>query len=354
MPVRRRRDSAANAWLIDFWVGGKRYRPTIRAPNKRTAQAVEREVRAAIEAGLIEQRRAPTIGAAFARYWEEHGRLLASRGSEKGYLNRWADALGDETPLSAVSAEAIARAIAAWRLPPGQRLDRDRPPRDRRYVTDSTINHRLRCLQRFWARAEDLWGWRLARVAWRRLRLAEPTELPERSIPRPVLRQLLLAIRPRSRPVVMMARVTGLRRGALLRLQTTDIDWDGSVVRAVSKGRAGGKLTPVPITRAVAWTLRRNGKRGIGQLFGVSKQLLRQDWEEARSAIGRPALLLKDLRHTFAQALEDGGAGDLITDALHHSDPRLRRRYSKARIDRLRQTLDDLGTKTAQLRRKHG
>jgi integrase len=62
--------------------------------------------------------------------------------------------------------------------------------------------------------------------------------------------------------------------------------------------------------------------------------------------IGRPDLLLKDLRHTFAQSLEDAGAGDMITDALHHSDPRLRRRYAKAKIERMRERLDSLGTKT--------
>jgi integrase len=79
----------------------------------------------------------------------------------------------------------------------------------------------------------------------------------------------------------------------------------------------------------------------------VSQQLLRQDWEAARAAIGRPDLRLHDLRHTFAQRLEDAGAGDLITDALHHSDPRLRRRYSHVRLERLRERLDSLGKRRA-------
>lgn len=247
--------------------------------------------------------------------------------------------------MFAVTPETIAAVVADWRLPPGKELDRDKPPKRRRYVTDSAINHRLLCLQRLWNRAEDLWGWRLARVPWRRLKLAEPTELPDRSIPRPVIRQVLRNINPRSRPIVMAARISGLRRGALLRLEVRDVDWNEGIIRAISKGRAGGKLTPVPITRAWRWVLRRNGPVEVGRLFGVSKQLLRQDWEEARAAIGRPHVLFKDLRHSFAQALEDAGAGDIITDALHHSDPRLRRRYSKVRIERVRQKLEGLGTR---------
>jgi integrase len=352
MSVRRRTDSAPDAWWLDFRVDGHRYKLTRRAPNKRAAQALERAERAKAEAGRARQRGAATVGEAFARYWQEHGRFLASSGSERGYLNRWADALGDETPISLVTAETIAEVVAGWRLPPGETLDRDKPPKLRAYVTDSSINHRLLCLQRLWNRAEDLWGWRLPRVPWKRLKLAEPTELPDRSIPRPVVRQMLRAINPRSRPIVMAARISGLRRGALLRTDVKDVDHAQGIIRAISKGRAGGKLTPVPITRAWRWVLYRNGQRDVGRLFAVSKQLLRQDWEEARAAIGRPDLQFKDLRHSFAQALEDAGVGDVITDALHHSDPRLRRRYAKAKIDRLRQTLDGLGTVSGTIARK--
>jgi integrase len=352
MSVRRRADSARDAWILDFRVGGQRYRRTVRAPNKRAAEALERAERARIEAGQAKQRRTSPLGEAFARYWQEHGRFLASSGSEKGYLNRWADALGDETPIHAVTAETIAEVVAQWRLPPGETLDQDKPPKRRQYVTDSTINHRLLCLQRLWNRAEELWGWPLARVPWRRLKLAQPTELPDRSIPRPVVRQMLRTINVRSRPIVMAARISGLRRGALLRLDVKDVDHAQEIIKAISKGRAGGKLTPVPITRPWRWVLRRNGHRDVGRLFAVSKQLLRQDWEEARAAIGRPDLLFKDLRHSFAQALEDAGVGDVITDALHHSDPRLRRRYAKARIDRIRQTLDGLGTVSGTAARK--
>jgi integrase len=341
MPVRRRTDSTPDAWWIDFRVGGKRYRLTRRAPNKRAAQALERELRAQAEAGSAQQRGKATVGEAFARYWQEHGRFLASARTERGYLNRWADTLRDETQLTSVTAETVASSIASWRSAPGAALDRHRQPKDRQCVTDSTINHRLLCLQRIWNRAEELWGWQLARIPWRRLKLPEQKDLPDRSIPRQVLRALLRSIAPRSRPIVMMALATGLRRGALVRLTISDVS-DG-VIRAVSKGRAGGKLTPVPITRRVRWVLRRNGPVEVGRLFLVSKQLLRQDWHEARMAIGRPDLLFKDLRNTFAQSLEDAGAGDLITDALHHSDPRLRRRYSKVRIERLRERLDRIG-----------
>ena len=96
---------------------------------------------------------------------------------------------------------------------------------------------------------------------------------------------------------------------------TTDVDHRAGILRAIPKGRAGVSLPLCPITRHVSWVLHRNGPRDVGRLFAVTKQLLRQDWREAREAIGRPGLLFKDLRHSFAQHLEDAGEGDLITDA---------------------------------------
>ena len=249
--------------------------------------------------------------------------------------------IGDDTLFATLTAETIAKSVSSWRSKIGSPLDKHKAPKDRQRVTDSTINHRLLCLQRIWNRAEELWGWRLARIPWRRLKLPEQSELPDRSIDRATMRLMLRALSSRSRPLVMLALVTGLRRGALLQLTVADVDTSTGILRAVSKGRAGGKLTPVPITRRVRWCLRQ--RPDIGRLFPVSKQLLRQDWEAARAAIGRPDLQFMWLRHTFAQRLEDAGAGDLITDALHHSDPRLRRRYSHVRLERLRERLDRIG-----------
>jgi hypothetical protein len=42
MPVSKRHDSAPDAWWARFSVNGKRYQITIRAPNKRAAEALER------------------------------------------------------------------------------------------------------------------------------------------------------------------------------------------------------------------------------------------------------------------------------------------------------------------------
>jgi hypothetical protein len=72
MPVRPRKDRRPDAWLLDFYVARKRYRLTVRAEGKRAAQALERQERERIESEYPQQRRTPTVGEAFARYWQEH------------------------------------------------------------------------------------------------------------------------------------------------------------------------------------------------------------------------------------------------------------------------------------------
>ena len=75
MPVSKRHDSAPDAWWARFSVNGKRHQITIRAPNKRAAEALERDARRRAEAGAGRTQNSATVGAAFARYWQEHGQF---------------------------------------------------------------------------------------------------------------------------------------------------------------------------------------------------------------------------------------------------------------------------------------
>lgn len=319
MPIRRRPNGS---WLIDFIAAdGARVRKTVAGSHSRAeVLSMERGLRAAPTAG-----RGPSspIADVIRRYWLEHGQHMASAGSERAYLDCWAAALGDARPVSEVTAGDIAAAIASWR---GQ-------------ISDSTVNRRRACLQRLWGRAEDIWGWQLQRIPWRRLRLAEP-EPRDRSLSDETVERLLDALPERSRVLVEFLLATGLRRGAVLKLTRADVDMKAGVIRAISKGRAGGKVTPVPITTTVRSILRRLDMPEVGSLFGITKQQLRKDWERARVASGIPGARLHDCRHTFAQRLEDAGLGDAIQAALHHSDPRLRLRYAHARPEMVRAAVE--------------
>lgn len=326
MPFRPRTDRPGT-WIIDVRVAGVRWRRTVRAKDARDAARLERELwreaEAAAAAGEDRRRRGPRLGELCARYWQEHGQHLSWHPHVRSHLNTWCDALGDDTLARTITAGHIAAIIGAWRGT----------------FAPSTINRRLAVLRAVWYRARDVWSFTLPPIAWRRLTLREP-ESKDRSLTRAERQAFLDALPDRTRLPMLLIAMTGLRRSAVLRLTRGDLDWQRGIIRAVSKGQ---KETLVPITRAVNAVFTAIGRLpDCGLLFTVKPHQWRADVAAARAATGVAHAGAHPLRHSFAQDLEDAGYGDLITDALHHSSPTLRRRYAKARLSRTASILDQV------------
>ena len=330
MVIRKRSNGS---WSLDVHVDGRRFRKTLAAElTPAQVKSEHRRFSALCEAERPDRRRGPAVIDLLTRYWDEHGRHLASAASEQGYLALWRDELGRGAPVRDVTSDDVARIVASWRT--------EVSPRKHRPVQAATVNRRLGCLQRVWRRAADLWRWQLATIPWGRLKLDEP-EPEDRALTLAEARTFQAALPPRSRHAFAFALATGLRRGPILRLTMAQFDWQSREIATKSKGRAGGKATAVPITAGVLDVLCAIGcLPRVGRLFPIDGDTLRRDLDRARALTGLAHVRFHDARHTFAQRLDDAGLGDVISDALHHSDPRLRRRYSKARIDRVRAAID--------------
>ena len=320
MPIRRR---AEGSWIVDVRVRGKRYRKTYPATMlKRDVASIERQWLAELE--RPEQRHATaTVGKIINRYWTEKACHLGDSGHQDTYLTMWGEALGTETPIARVQADHIAAILARWRSD----------------VSDSTVNRRMAALRACWRWAADVWGVPVASVPWRRMRLTEP-EPGDRSVGQEKRSDLLSGWPARSKDIVRLALATGLRLGALLRLERRDVDLDRRIIRTVTKGRAGGKEVTAPITGEVEGILDDMNMPEVGRLFSLKRHEVRRDREIARRAAGLDGFRFHDLRHCFAQDLEDAGYGDTVTAALHHSSPTLRKRYSHARLDRTREAIE--------------
>lgn len=335
MPIGKRTNGS---WRIHFYRDdGSRFEKTLPAAlTKREVETLEARYRLQERGRPGRERRVATLSSLFARYWLEHGQHLASAKSEQAYLDAWSNRLGDETPLASISSDRVSAAIAFWRSTP-------EIPRGRKQaalVSPSTINHRIGCMQRAWRRAARIWGWPLATIEWGELKLDEP-EPRHRDSPHDMMLAYFAALPPRSRWPSLWSFNCGLRRGGILRITKADIDFKERIVHTISKGRAGGKPTPVPLTDALLAVLTAMGPLPeVGAIFPVTIHELRKDRQRARKAAGLPSLRFIDHRHDFAQGLEDRGLGELITDALHHSDPKLKRRYSRVKLHKMRARMD--------------
>jgi len=318
MPIRRRPNGS---WLIDAVHDGKRLRKTVPADTPREQR---RSMELALQSEVRKRRPAAraTVRDALHRWWHEHGRHLSWSSSCKVHLARWELALGAATPLPDLTRDRIAQAVASWRSE----------------LSSSSINRALAVLRHAWRRAEEVWGWTMPPVPWRRLTLAEPEPI-DRSMSAETIAAWLAVWPERSRLLATMAAVTGLRRSAVLRLTTADLDWQRGVIRTLTKGRAGGKAVTVPMTEGAIAVLAAYGRLPEGRLWPLTQGQLSLDIRLARKAAGTGARM-HDLRHSFAQRLEDAGEGDAISDALHHSAPGLRRRYARASTGRVRKVIE--------------
>lgn len=84
-----------------------------------------------------------------------------------------------------------------------------------------------------------------------------------------------------------------------------------------------------------------DGVRGGRLSVGTFRRAV--DWELIRTELGRPDFKVKDLRHTFATLLFDGGAAaNDVKDAMGHSSLRVTEIYTRARSDVARRAGDAL------------
>ncbi len=322
MPVRRRADNGN--WLIDFTTStGQRIRKTRSASfTKRQVEAMERELRrAAEETGSGKKRggRAPRWGDLAGRYWTEHAQHLAWSKAVKIHLDALSDEFGDATRLDLIDSDRISEVIAKLRGT----------------ISDSYINRRLAVMSGAWNRATDLWGWNLHRIPWKLLKLDEP-DPEDRSLTNEQTDRLLAECPDHVKHAAILALLTGLRLGPILRLSWEDVDFERGVISARSKGRAGGKQTSIGITPDLEELLLEIGPRDIGPIIsykGRRLKSMKRAWANARMRAGLDDVRFHDLRHTFAQMLmDDTGNLSLVSDALHHTNSKTTRRYAHRRL----------------------
>ena len=144
------------------------------------------------------------------------------------------------------------------------------------------------------------------------------------------------------RPVLVFALHTGMRRGEILNLRWTDVDFSRRLVR-ILKSKNGEKRS-IPMTKTVYELLRNQNVRDIsGRVFPVSARCLRQGYEKAIRKAVLHNLTFHDLRHTFATRLVQNGV-DLykVKELLGHKTIAMTMRYSHHYPESLRSSVEIL------------
>jgi len=205
-------------------------------------------------------------------------------------------------------------------------------------VSPATVNRAISCLKTLLNKAVE-WGKLTASPAARVKKFREPSGR-ERILSPDEVRRLLDAASPELRPVLIAAIGTGMRRGEILALKWTDLDFGRGVISIQTS--KSGKSRKVPMSATVAAVLRavpqagdfvfHNAETGthikdVKTAFHAACARARKNPDDAKDP-GIVGLRFHDLRHTFAsRALELGADIMSVSKILGHSSIMMTAKY---------------------------
>lgn len=343
------------SWWAEGQVNGIRYHQSLRKDgvvSKDEALNAENILVMGIRQGAFDLMRDRST---FAEYCDSNylDIVRAKNSSEAKFthIERLKEFLGD-FKLKAITSSVCER-YKTWRLAQKVICSKHHDIRcslpgcaGRRTVSPSTVNRELACLSDIFSSAM-----RDRKVDSNPMKYVQKLDEPaprDKSLS-PAQRYAVLeacAEHPALLPIVLIALLTGWRRGQILGLKVENLDSDTqSVWIGRSKGQAPRK---VPVN-GTAWNILQAQATlwGKGYLFRSSQtggklEHIRKSWQAVAEKAGVPGLRFHDLRGVFATAMLEAKADSFtIQRALGHSSDSMTKRYAQVSdpllLDGLRQ-----------------
>jgi integrase len=211
----------------------------------------------------------------------------------------------------------------------------------------ATVNRELACLSKVFSMAQDA-GLIADNPCCKVKKLREDNRRERVLSSDEEARLLAVCTGPREhlKPIIVLAVNTGMRRGDLLGLTWSRVDFERGLIFVPNHKAGDGRGHWLPMNSVVRSELvalsfqRRDDQR----VFGVGD--IKTAWKTARRLAGIEGLRLHDLRHTAATRLADAGC-DAFTIAaiLGHSSIQMSARYTHASDERKRRALEAIVSK---------
>ena len=129
------------------------------------------------------------------------------------------------------------------------------------------------------------------------------------------------------RPVVVIALNTGMRRSELLNLKWDQVNFEQGILTLLDT--KNNDRRDISMNETVKDTLRAMERRGPYIFDGITPQIIKYGFSDARIKTGRPDLRFHDLRHCFASGLVMEGIDlDTVRELLGHRDLKMTLRYA--------------------------
>jgi len=340
--IKRRDGSMGRGYYLDFTRKGKRIRAfggfDLRAA-KDELDRLRLEKKAEIEGRAIRPPEPVTFEAQADRFLELYSKMnKRSWKSDELSLRHLKEFFGERL-LSEVTAEAVEEYKAKRRAE----------------VSPATVNRELACLKTCLNKAVE-WGKLEKSPAAKVKKFREPNSR-ERFLTIDETNRLLGQAADTLRPVLIVALSTGMRKGEILKLRWTEVDFVKGYIRLQDSKSGKGRAVPM---NALVFDLLHEfpTRRGFEFVFENPEtkthvQDVKTGFRAACRRAGLQGVRFHDLRHTAASRMIEAGA-DLVTVSkiLGHASIQMTMRYCHPTPERERAAVQKLGEFLGQPRQK--
>ena len=182
--------------------------------------------------------------------------------------------------------------------------------RDKRLLAGArTCQYDLVLLRHAWNLASIEWGWPLGENPITKIRFPRTNPPRERRLKPGEYDKLLTASSKRKSwflyPMIVLAVETGMRRGELLGLKWSHIDWSRS--RVLLPLTKNGKSRWVPLSERASECLRTMNGRDDSTIFPISDAAFRHAWDRLKKRTEITDLTFHDLRHEAISRMFEAG-----------------------------------------------
>jgi integrase len=140
-------------------------------------------------------------------------------------------------------------------------------------------------------------------------------------------------------PIIRVALASGMRRGEILAIKKTDIDFRGRTLLLTET--KNGFSRHIPLTKSALEILKTRFDISEARLFPITPNAFRLAWEHVRARAGLHDLHFHDLRHeAISRFFEIGLTTPEVASISGHRDARMLFRYAHAERQSVIRKLD--------------
>tara|TARA_R110002012_G_scaffold165730_2_gene327973 strand:+ start:379 stop:1377 length:999 start_codon:yes stop_codon:yes gene_type:complete len=325
--VSKRKDR--DTWIVRARVNGQRTQRTFRSEGEARQYALKAEAQRQEDEfnGVMGRKPKYTFSAGVQRMVSEYD--VRSQKQHILLVARWMDEHAPDVIIGQELLDATRKMQKALK---------------EKGLAQSTINNRIQVVKRVLSLSYREWDWIDLPLDGK---LRKPSPKNERYVflSELELAELLEAVPERyqiERKVILLAMLTGMRRGELMALEPRNV-YNNRIVLNPNQTK-NGKPRVIPLSEEALPLME-------SLPFDTTGDRVRGAFEKAREAIGRPDIRFHDMRHCFASLLASKGtAMTMIKELLGHSSLTVTSRYAHAdmsNLDRLMGQLPSISNQTA-------